>query len=293
MTEEEKKYKNTISALKSLPKVKAKDDFEQKLYRKLRDVDSEKMSPSIQRLTKPVEKNWIFNIFRPAFIPAVGITIALIAVIVIYINYMPKNDTTTISQNQQEQQKQELTITKPGSMEDKDLSANQEKSTPLSQDLSKTPDDERSDERSIEPVVPKSDIGTESPSIQPKETLSGPEIEQRIEKKSPVDEEKEMKSDRKTGDIKKNQNENLPEMKKTEGRTQDSKVNDGVLNGFIKSSRGLDKSKAKDSLKTDSIKSKKESGKDIDKNKSETDEKQNDTEKQAEPKQQEPEMENK
>jgi len=53
LTDEEKKYKQIISALKALPKVKSRANFEQKLYRKLRDVDSERMSPSVQKLTKP------------------------------------------------------------------------------------------------------------------------------------------------------------------------------------------------------------------------------------------------
>lgn len=291
MSEEEKKYRNIVSALKSLPKVKAKDDFEQKLYRKLRDADSERMSPSFQKLTKPAEKGWIFNIFRPALVPAVVLSVVLIAFIVVYINFKPQQEPTGISQNTQEQQKQELTINKPGITEDKDLSANRESESPITHELSKSD----FDERSTAPVSPKSDVGTEGPSLQPEEKLSQPPVlEQRIEKKAPVMdelEEKELmiekKGDRKTGDIKKNEDIN-----KSEEQNQ-KKIDDVIINGMVKPSMGMEKSRAKDSLKTDTIKSKKESGKDIEKNGVDTDEKKNETEKQAEPKQQIPTEEKK
>lgn len=292
MTEEEKKYKNVISALKSLPKVKAKDDFDQKLYRKLRDADSERMSPSFEKLTKHAEKNWIFNIFRPAFVPAVALTLILFIFIVVYIYFKPYQDTTSISQNQQEEQKQELIIKKPGITEDKDLSANRESEPPVTHELSKS----EYDERTLAPVSPKSDVGTESPYIQPEEKLSQPpEIEQRIEKKAPaIDElkEKELKlekkGERKTGDLKKNE-----ELNKIEEQNQQKNADDVILNGVVKPSMGMEKTRAKDSVKTDSVKSKKETGKESDKNGVDTDEKKNETEKQAEPKQQIPTEEKK
>ena len=114
MMDEEKKYKEVISALKSLPKVKSKSDFEQKLYRKLRNAEDEKISsPAFEKLTRPKEKNWIFNIFKPSFVPAIGLTIALIAVIVIYVNFIPGDEDLT--QNEKvTQNNEEMVIKDPG-----------------------------------------------------------------------------------------------------------------------------------------------------------------------------------
>ena len=293
MTDEEKKYKEIISALKALPKVKTKSNFEQKLYRKLRDADAERMSPSVEKLTKPVEKNWIFNIFRPAFIPALGITLVLIAVVVIYLNYKPNED-TTISKEQQTTQ-QEFVITKP---EDKGSTgpSSSEEQAPISQEMSKP---EMKDESTV-PEPPKSNLETLTPPAQPEEkteerllegkSMETPVMDQKPERKETrgVDtEEREMKIEKKTGNIKKNEDNDFPVMKNAEEKSEENKIDDVIMKKAVEPSLGVDKSKVKDSTKVDSMKSNKR--KEIKDQKDTNTVKQKEIEKEAEPIRQEPE----
>lgn len=293
MTDEEKKYKEIISALKALPKVKTKSNFEQKLYRKLRDADAERMSPSVEKLTKPVEKNWIFNIFRPAFIPALGITLVLIAVVVIYLNYKPNED-TTISKEQQTTQ-QEFVITKP---EDKGSTgpSSSEEQAPISQEMSKP---EMKDESTV-PEPPKSNLETLTPPVQPEEkteerllegkSMETPVMDQKPERKETrgVDtEEREMKIEKKTGNIKKNEDNDFPVMKNAEEKSEENKIDDVIMKKAVEPSLGVDKSKVKDSTKVDSMKSNKR--KEIKDQKDTNTVKQKEIEKEAEPIRQEPE----
>ena len=293
MTDEEKKYKEIISALKALPKVKTKSNFEQKLYRKLRDADAERMSPSVEKLTKPVEKNWIFNIFRPAFIPALGITLVLIAVVVIYLNYKPNED-TTISKEQQTTQ-QEFVITKP---EDKGSTgpSSSEEQAPISQEMSKP---EMKDESTV-PEPPKSNLETLTPPVQPEEkteerllegkSMETPVMDQKPERKETrgVDtEEREMKIEKKTGNIKKSEDNDFPVMKNAEEKSEENKIDDVIMKKAVEPSLGVDKSKVKDSTKVDSMKSNKR--KEIKDQKDTNTVKQKEIEKEAEPIRQEPE----
>lgn len=286
MQEEEKKYKDVISALKSLPKMKTKSDFEQKLYRKLRNVEPEKgHSPAFEKLTRPKEKNWIFNIFRPAFVPAIGLTIVLFAVIVIYINYIPKDD--ELSRNEQSSQTlEEMIIKDPGNIEKNTLGTREKDSELISQDVTRGV---IHDESSPMPITPKSDVDAVPPTMsQPEKIDEMPLMEQKIERKEIDDKimEKEGRIEKKSDDMKKVEKK---ESRKTEKSDEETNVKKNVGEEFfesgVKPSMGLEKSRSKDSLKTDSIKSKK--GKDVvDDN--ETIEQQNETEKQAEPIQKEP-----
>lgn len=290
MTDEEKKYKQIISALKALPKVKSKANFEQKLYRKLRDVDSERMSPSVQKLTKPAEKNWIFNIFRPAFIPALGITLVLIAVVVVYLNIKPNEDTTVSTEQQTTQQ--EFVITKPEDEGSKGPSASEEQ-PPISQELSKP---EMKDESTVsEP--PKSNLETLTPLTQPEEktgerlegkSLETPVLDQKLERKETKGEdleEREMKVEKKTGNLRKNEDSDFPVMKNAEEKSEENKLDDGILKKAVEPSLGIDKSKIKDTTKVDSMQSKKKKKNEKDTNTV----KQKETDKEAVPIRQEPE----
>ena len=292
MMEEEKKYKEVISALKSLPKVKSKSDFEQKLYRRLRNVEPEKLtSPAFEKLTKPKERNWIFNIFRPAFAPAIGLTIVLIAVIVVYVNFIPKDDELTQTE-QLPQKNEEMIIKDPGSIERNTLSSKQEGENLITQDITGgvVPD-----ERSPMPVGPTSDV-EEAPAptlSQPEKHDEMPVMEQKMERKEADDKilEKEGKIEKKVGDMKKKETKEAPKLKKSDEDSNIKKnVGEEIFQNGIKPSMGVDKTRAKDSLKTDSIKSKK--GKD-EGDENEQIEQKTETEKQAEPIKQEPNKEEK
>lgn len=295
MTDEEKKYKKLISALKTLPKVKAKPNFEQKLYRKLRDVDAERMSPSVQKLTKPVEKNWIFNIFKPAFIPAVGITLALIAVIVIYLNLNPFEDTTVKKETQQTEQKQDIVTKDQGNKVEKEPPAMEEQPL-ISQDLRKS--ETSGNLRGPEP--PKSNFEILTPSVQPEEkkeerlekkSEETPVLDKKIERKETKgesSEEKEIKVEKKTDNVKKNENVDFPVLKNAEEKIEkQNKIDEGIFQKAVEPSLGFDKSKIKDTTKIDSMKSKREKEKESVKDTSKVIQKE--IEKQAEPIRQEPE----
>ncbi len=290
MLEEEKKYKNVISALKSLPKAKSKSDFEQKLYRRLRNAEQEKtLSPAFEKLTRPKEKNWIFNIFKPSFAPAIGLTIVLFAVVVIYLNYQPSDDQVT--QNEQAPQKnEEMVIKEPGRLEDGTTTATQEGNGLISRDMTGK---ESFDERSPMPESPKSDVDQSPPP-----TLSGPEkieettvplMEQKLERKEADEKimEKEMKIEKKTGDLKKKGDVETKKSDKTDEELNIKKnVGDDVIQKKMAPYQGRDRSKAKDSLKIDSIKSNKSD--DEGKENGQMEQKTETEEKQAVPIQQEP-----
>jgi hypothetical protein len=295
MLEEEKKYKNVISALKSLPKVKSKSDFEQKLYRRLRNAEQERTpSPAFEKLTRPKEKNWIFNIFKPSFVPAIGLTFVLIAVVVIYLNYKPSDDQVT--QNEQAPQKnEEMVIKEPGKLENGTTTATQEDNGLISHDMTGK---ESFDERSPMPVSPKSDVDQ-----SPSPTLSGPEkdeetkiplMEQRLERKEAEEKvmEKEMKIEKKTGDLKKKEDVETKKSNKTDEQLNIKKnVGDETIKKNMVPYQGQDRSRAKDSLKIDSIKSKKSDDKG--KENGQIEQKTETEEKQAEPIKQEPNKEDK
>jgi hypothetical protein len=296
MLEEEKKYKNVISALKSLPKIKSKSDFEQRLYRRLKDAEPERtLSPAFEKLTRPKEKNWIFNIFKPSFAPAIGLTIVLIAVVVIYLNYEPSDDQVTQTE-QAPRKNEEMVIKEPGRLEDLTTTPTQEDNGLISRDMT---DKESFDERSPMPVNPKSDVDA-----SPSPTLSGPEkveettvplMEQKLERKEADEKvmEKEGFIEKKSGDLKKKEDVETKKSNKTDEELNLKKnVGDDIIQKSIEPSKGLDKSRAKDSLKLDSIKSKKSDDKGKDNGqmnqKTETEE-----QKQAEPIKQEPNKEDK
>lgn len=78
---------NLRDLLKGLPKVKAKDDFEHRLMRKLREADDRKYhSPAFNKLHYPAKKFSLSWLLRPSLAPAIGLTIVLLIFIAYYIN---------------------------------------------------------------------------------------------------------------------------------------------------------------------------------------------------------------
>ena len=85
MSIEEEKYKKLRESLRALPRLKAKNDFEARLYRRLREHESH------IDLHKPVKENsfvnMLANLFKPSLTPAIALTVVLLAVIVVYFAY--------------------------------------------------------------------------------------------------------------------------------------------------------------------------------------------------------------
>lgn len=282
MMEEEKKYKEVISALKSLPKMKAKGDFEKRLYRKLRNAESEKISsPAFEKLIRPKER--IFNIFRPSFVPAIGLTLVLVAVIVVYFNFLQQDDKLT---EQAPVTNEEMVIKDPGSIEKSGTLSDRENGELITHDVTGY----RPDERSPLPVSPTSDVESEpAPTLsEPKKVDEIPVMEQTIEEREEDEKvlEKEGFIQRKSDDLKKIEKKETIRSKKSDEETNLKKnIGDETNKTGVQPSMGLDKSKSKDSLKTDSVESQKNK---IEGNENGQIEQKTETEKQAEPKPIEP-----
>lgn len=84
MSSEEEKYRKLRESLRSLPKLKTKNDFEARLYRKIRERES-------SRVHIPEKENtfvtMLANLFRPSLVPAIGLTVVILAAIIVYFAY--------------------------------------------------------------------------------------------------------------------------------------------------------------------------------------------------------------
>lgn len=89
MSTDDKKYDSLRSRLKGMPKVKAKDNFNDKLFARIREV--ERSTAAREEYTVKDGgfsfSEWLQRLFRPAFIPAVGLTVVLLAAIIVYYGY--------------------------------------------------------------------------------------------------------------------------------------------------------------------------------------------------------------
>ena len=96
--------------LKGLPKVKAKDDFEIRLMKRLREAEDEKFrSPALNKLLFTKKRFSLSSLLRPSLAPAIGLTIVLLVFIAYYINIsiIQKSPVKQeISQNQPDVQKE-------------------------------------------------------------------------------------------------------------------------------------------------------------------------------------------
>jgi len=102
MIQEDEKYKALRDKLKSLPRVKAKPDFESRLMQRIKDAELapvHKTVPHIQHI--PEKKSWFAFLFRPAFVPALGLTAVLLIAIVAYFAYYSSLQQKDTAMNEQ------------------------------------------------------------------------------------------------------------------------------------------------------------------------------------------------
>jgi hypothetical protein len=101
MSDQDNKYDSLRKRLKGLKKVNAKGDFEQKLFARIREAEQNKFSPANEKLYAKDRKlfGWLEGLFRPAFIPAMGVTVVLLAAIIVYFGYFAKSKNTAGEQN--------------------------------------------------------------------------------------------------------------------------------------------------------------------------------------------------
>lgn len=87
---DEEKYRELRDKLRAVPKVKAKPNFEHKLYSRIRGIESERMAPSVKHLLHTEkERGWLFSLLKPAYIPAIGLTVVVLLALIWFIAYNP------------------------------------------------------------------------------------------------------------------------------------------------------------------------------------------------------------
>lgn len=106
MLQEDEKYKALRDQLRTLPRVKAKHDFEDRLLRRIREAESPaaKLSGAVTQPVikhQPAKKSWFESLFRPAFVPALGLTVVLLVAVVVYFGYYSKLNQSDTSNTQQ------------------------------------------------------------------------------------------------------------------------------------------------------------------------------------------------
>lgn len=100
MINEEEKYRSLRDSLKALPRVKAKKDFEERLFRRIKELDTIPVSSAVHNIKKePVLKGWLSNLFRPAFAPALGLTAVLLITVVVYFAFFTKMNDIAETEN--------------------------------------------------------------------------------------------------------------------------------------------------------------------------------------------------
>jgi len=87
---DDEKYKSLRNSLRSLPRLKAKSDFEARLLQRIKETEKG-VIPSRPEISKePAFKNWLSALFRPSFAPALGLTVVLLITVVVYFAYFSK-----------------------------------------------------------------------------------------------------------------------------------------------------------------------------------------------------------
>ena len=99
MTFDDEKYKSLRNTLKSSARIKAKGDFDARLFERIREAeksafksDAFNSQPQVVRLAKPKKgfAEVLAGMFKPAFIPALGLTMVLLVAVVVYFGYFSK-----------------------------------------------------------------------------------------------------------------------------------------------------------------------------------------------------------
>ena len=102
MKHDEEKYRSLRESLKALPGIKAKKDFESRLFKRIEDLEKGIIPALVFKPVKePLIKNWLSNLLRPSFVPAFGLTVVLLITVVVYFAFFSKmNDTGSVNTEQ-------------------------------------------------------------------------------------------------------------------------------------------------------------------------------------------------
>ena len=243
---DEEKYEDLKKILKSLPKVKARGDFEAKLFHRLRDIEAGKSS--IHKLrTIPVTAgrfNWLTNILKPAYASAIGVTVILLICVVLYVSYLPNKtqNTAPVTQSSGLENKQQENPVTPGDqgITKREAPSLEEHGLKLNKPPSFLPETEKPSS-DFEVTIPP----TVTPSESPSPTMRSVEAE-------PKSSEIEEKTEGKIDDLKKAERKEAPELKKEKG--EDKLDKDEVMQKSVAPSVNEQNVLGKDSSKLDSVK---------------------------------------
>jgi hypothetical protein len=242
---EEEKYNDLKNLLKSLPKVKSRNDFETNLFRSLREIESGKYSSQkLRNLTvRPVRFGWLTNVVKPAYISAIGVTVLLLICIVLYFSYLP-NKNQTVPQVTQSTSTEGNRIEQPP-VQNEDLGITKNETTPSDrttlerrENVPYTPELEKPSSE-YEITIPQS--------IEKSETISPSERSIEAEPKTL---DKELKKEEHIDGMRKSESQEAPVMKKDEKSNQQ----DEMLQKVITPSVNEEKVLGKDANKPDSVK---------------------------------------
>jgi hypothetical protein len=87
MIHDDEKYKSLRDSLKSLPKLRAKKDFEARLFQRIRESEKGVIHAPVKKAGESVFMGWLSNLFRPSLVPALGLTAVLLITVVVYFAY--------------------------------------------------------------------------------------------------------------------------------------------------------------------------------------------------------------
>lgn len=87
---DDEKYKSLRNSLKSLPKLKAKNDFEARLMQRIKETEQGVIYTQPEIRKDRAAKNWLAGLFRPSFAPAMALTVVLLITVVVYFAYFSK-----------------------------------------------------------------------------------------------------------------------------------------------------------------------------------------------------------
>ncbi len=99
MIHDDEKYRSLRDTLRSLPRVRAKSDFEARLLNRIKEAEKSTIHAPVKPVKEPVFKNWLANLFRPSLVPAMGLTAVLLITVAVYFGYFARmNDTQSVNE---------------------------------------------------------------------------------------------------------------------------------------------------------------------------------------------------
>jgi hypothetical protein len=269
MINDDEKYKSLRDTLKSLPRVRAKSDFEARLLNRIKESEKGTIHAPVKPIKEPVFKNWLASLLRPSLVPAMGLTVVLLITVVVYFGYFAKmNDTQSTKEQMVASTNQGELIIYVKEDREENFSENYPKEYSAI-----TPSDSRS-ERDAAPLETPTDFLSRPESPKPIEGYIKPDRvseEQKIEMQRSFDKDEkgvDVKGERKSDDVimkKESKTEPKKEMEKGESpyNIKDEKKNeninteDGIYEQKIENQQPEVKEKAEE--KTDSKKEGKDS----------------------------------